>query len=84
MQNELKLVQTDDGICLIQQPIKEYETLRQSPTTFENATISPDKPNIIVTYQEVNMKLLESFNQKQIQKNLDLNYVLEKMQVKKQ
>ena len=47
LQNELKLVQTDNGICLTQQPIKEYETLRQSPTTFENATISPDKLNIM-------------------------------------
>jgi len=45
--NELKLVKTNEGICLTQQPIKEYETLRQSPTTFENATISPDKLNIM-------------------------------------
>ena len=47
LQNELKLVETADGIRLTQQPIEEYETLRQAPTTFDNVTISPDKPNIM-------------------------------------
>ena len=42
LQNELKLVDTDEGIRLTQQPIKEYESLRQAPTTFNNVTISPD------------------------------------------
>ncbi|WP_238900879.1 GH32 C-terminal domain-containing protein [Clostridium sp. YIM B02500] len=47
LQTELKLVNTDAGIRLIQQPIEEYKTLRKSPTTFDNVTISPDKPNIM-------------------------------------
>ena len=47
LQTELKLVNTDEGIRLIQQPIKEYEKLRKAPTTFENVTISPDQPNIM-------------------------------------
>jgi len=47
LQNELKLVDTADGIRLIQQPIKEYESLRQAPITFDNVKISPDQPNIM-------------------------------------
>ena len=47
LQTELKLVNTDEGIRLIQQPIDEYKTLRKSPTTFDNVTISPDQPNIM-------------------------------------
>ncbi|OPJ65978.1 GH32 C-terminal domain-containing protein [Clostridium chromiireducens] len=47
LQTELKLVNTDAGIRLIQQPIDEYKTLRKSPTTFDNVTISPDQPNIM-------------------------------------
>ena len=43
LQNELKLSETADGIRMTQQPIKEYETLRKEPTTFENVTISPDQ-----------------------------------------
>ena len=34
LQNELKLVETDDGIRLTQQPIEEYETLRQVSYNF--------------------------------------------------
>ncbi|NSB13432.1 GH32 C-terminal domain-containing protein [Clostridium beijerinckii] len=47
LQTELKLVNTDEGIRLIQQPIDEYKTLRKSPTTFDNVTISPDQPNVM-------------------------------------
>ncbi|AGX43051.1 glycoside hydrolase family 32 protein [Clostridium saccharobutylicum] len=47
LQTELKLVNTDAGIRLIQQPIDEYKTLRKSPTIFNNVTISPDQPNIM-------------------------------------
>lgn len=47
LQTELKLVTTDAGIRLIQQPIDEYKTLRKSPTIFNNVTISPDQPNIM-------------------------------------
>ena len=47
LQNELKLVETNDGIRMIQQPIEEYKKLRKSPITFENVTISPDQPNIM-------------------------------------
>ena len=41
LQNELKLVQTDDGIRLRQQPIEEYKSLRQNPITY-NGVISSD------------------------------------------
>lgn len=47
LQNELKLVETNDGIRMVQQPIEEYKELRKSPITFENVTISPDQPNIM-------------------------------------
>jgi len=47
LQNELKLVETDNGIRMIQQPIEEYEALRKSPISFENVTISPNQPNIM-------------------------------------
>jgi fructan beta-fructosidase len=47
LQTELKLVNTDAGIRLIQQPIDEYKTLRKAPATFDNVTISPDQPNIM-------------------------------------
>ena len=47
LQNEIKLVETNDGIRMIQQPIEEYKELRKAPVTFENVTISPDQPNIM-------------------------------------
>jgi fructan beta-fructosidase len=47
LQLELKLINTDQGVRLIQQPIDEYKTLRKSPTTFDNVTISPNQPNIM-------------------------------------
>jgi fructan beta-fructosidase len=47
LQNELKLIETSDGIRMVQQPIDEYKELRKSPTTFDNITISPDQPNIM-------------------------------------
>ena len=47
LQHELKLVNTSKGVRMIQQPIDEYETLRKSPITFDNITISPDQPNIM-------------------------------------
>ncbi|EKQ57137.1 MAG: beta-fructosidase, levanase/invertase, partial [Clostridium sp. Maddingley MBC34-26] len=47
LQTEVKLINTDAGIRLIQQPIDEYKTLRKSPTTFDNVTISPNQPNIM-------------------------------------
>ena len=47
LQNELKLVDTADGIRLTQEPIKEYESLRQAPATFNNVTISPNTPNVM-------------------------------------
>ncbi|MBC2459900.1 GH32 C-terminal domain-containing protein [Clostridium beijerinckii] len=61
LQNELKLVNTADGIRLVQQPIKEYESLRQSPTTFNNVTISPDQPNIMSNIQGSQYEIVAEF-----------------------
>ncbi|HZK72011.1 MAG TPA: GH32 C-terminal domain-containing protein, partial [Clostridia bacterium] len=47
LQTELKLVNTNEGIRLIQQPIEEYKKLRKGVTNFKNVTISPDQPNIM-------------------------------------
>ncbi|MBX4268309.1 GH32 C-terminal domain-containing protein [Clostridium estertheticum] len=47
LQSELKLVNTEEGIRLTQQPIKEYKQLRKGVKNFENVTISQDKPNIL-------------------------------------
>jgi len=47
LQSELKLVNTNEGIRLTQQPIKEYKKLRKGVTNFRNVIISPDKPNIL-------------------------------------
>ncbi|WP_297429714.1 GH32 C-terminal domain-containing protein [Clostridium sp.] len=61
LQNEMKLVKTDDGIRLIQQPIKEYESLRQAPTTFNNVTISPNQPNIMSNIQGSQYEIVSEF-----------------------
>ncbi|WP_099716753.1 GH32 C-terminal domain-containing protein, partial [Clostridium sp. LS] len=61
LQNELKLVNTADGIRLVQQPIKEYESLRQAPTTFNNVTISPDQPNIMSNIQGSQYEIVAEF-----------------------
>jgi len=47
LQTEVKLVNTDAGIRLIQQPIDEYKALRKKPAAFDNVTISPDQPNVM-------------------------------------
>ena len=45
LQNELKLVQTDDGIRLTQEPIEEYKSLRQTPTTYDGVISSNTADN---------------------------------------
>lgn len=61
LQNEMKLVQTDEGIRLIQQPIKEYENLRQAPITFDNVTISPNTPNIMSNLSGSQYEIVSEF-----------------------
>ena len=61
LQNEMKLVNTDDGIRLTQQPIKEYESLRQTPTTFDNVTISPNTPNIMSNLSGSQYEIVSEF-----------------------
>ncbi|ABR35984.1 GH32 C-terminal domain-containing protein [Clostridium beijerinckii] len=48
LQNELKLVQTDDGIRLIQEPIEEYKSLRQTPTTYDGVISSNTADNAAI------------------------------------
>jgi fructan beta-fructosidase len=61
LQTELKLVNADAGIRLIQQPIDEYKTLRKSPTTFDNVTISPDQPNIMSNLSSSQYEIVAEF-----------------------
>jgi len=62
LQNELKLVQTTGGaIRLTQEPIKEYESLRQTPTTFNNVTISPNQPNIMSNLSGSQYEIVSEF-----------------------
>jgi fructan beta-fructosidase len=61
LQNEMKLINTADGIRLTQQPIKEYENLRQSPATFNNVTISPNSPNIMSNLSGSQYEIVSEF-----------------------
>lgn len=61
LQTELKLINTDEGIRLIQQPIDEYKTLRKSPTTFENVTIFPDQSNIMSNLSGSQYEIMAEF-----------------------
>jgi fructan beta-fructosidase len=62
LQNELKLVQTTGAaIRLTQEPIKEYESLRQAPTIFNNVTISPNTPNVMSNLSGSQYEIVSEF-----------------------
>jgi len=61
LQTELKLVNTNEGIRLIQQPIDEYKTLRKSPTIFHNVTISPEQPNVMSNLSGSKYEIIAKF-----------------------